>query len=159
MRVKLFLCSDSSAIDIRTNSASAFHILEEAMGMGLPFVIPRISIITIIERDDNEPNVANMTLRLSLNERQIFENPIELTFQGRNVARTIVDVHNIVIPVPGDLLVALNYEGTEMARWAIKIIRFALPGVEVHPIGEPQPNGPPVQAETEPAVEDHAEAH
>ena len=52
--VKLFLCSDSASIDVRTNTISAFHITEQLMTASFPVAIPRISVVTVLNREQSQ---------------------------------------------------------------------------------------------------------
>jgi len=148
MEAILFLCSESAAIDARTNNLSVFHVMEELNAVSFPVLVQRFAVIMLLSRTQDEPQNPALHLRITLGEQNLFEGPLTFSFQQHLRARTVADLFGLVIPAPGDVSVDARVDDQPLAHWTIKVNRVGQLGLNVFP---PMPlHAPP----TEPARRD-----
>ena len=66
MKSKLILCAEGIAVDQQTNNATAYSILEEISAVALPSAYAQFFILSLVERDDDDPEAIDVQLRVSL---------------------------------------------------------------------------------------------
>ena len=140
MRIILFTCAESAAIDQATNRVSIFHVIEEILSPVLPGAWPQMLVVAVGIREDGEPSVFNMTLRVTLTGREqpLLEGPFMIDFQNRPRARALGQIAGLVLPGPGVLRFAIFYGDREMAAWDINVTQIGAPVV----INQPAPVAP-----------------
>ena len=148
MRATLFLCSQSSAVDVRRNTISVFHILEELAAPAFPIVIQALSIVAMLELDENEPADPRVLLRILLGDQQLFEGPFQADFRVRRKARALADFNGLVIPAPGVLNVLLHAGDRDIATWQIICHQIAPPQLDLR--FAPEPGERPAEAHQAP---------
>jgi hypothetical protein len=139
MRSKLFVCASSSALDVRRNSISIFHVLEEVRAPAYPVVISGISVVALLELDETEPINPEIQLRVFLGEQQLFAGPFQANFQVRRMARALADFNAFMVPAPGTLRVVLHSAGQDIVSWNILCEQIAPPQLELHLQSPEQP--------------------
>ena len=118
-RLNLFLCAEGVIVDQRSNSVSVFTILEEVTPQELPIVLTQFVVLAILERDEGDPGKCDCTLALSLNDEGIFEQHMEVDFQGKLRLRQMVHFGGVPIEKPGTLTASLELGGEEIGEWRI----------------------------------------
>jgi hypothetical protein len=103
-----------------------------------PFVIPRLTVLSAIERTPEEPSLFPIELSVKLGDQEIFKGSIALNFAQQHLTRTILDIGGLLISVPGTLNFLLTREDQELASWAVLIERLNAPSMEQLPF----PAGP-----------------
>ena len=133
IKAKLFLCADSAALDARINTISAFHIFEQINGASFPLVVPRISIIALLLREEADSSTSQLQLQVHLGDQQLFVGPVDVNFLQQLTTRTLVEMHGIVVSTPGTLSFVLK-QGTEIiGSWAIIVNQIGQPaGVQMY---------------------------
>ena len=121
--VKLFLCSDSASIDVRTNTISAFHITEQLMTASFPVAIPRISVVTVLNREQSDPEQIRFELEALLGGQQVASGPFPINFGRQLSARGVGEMLGLVLPSPGTLRFVLKNGDAVMASWAISVVQ------------------------------------
>lgn len=136
MKTKFFLCADSTTIDSRTNTISAFHIYEEAQAASYPLVLPRLAILVSIEREPSESNTPPLSLQGNLADLPpLFTVPINVTFSSdKTTARIVADINGLVIPAPGILHLSLLFNGESLATWDVKFNKGEPPVARTVPL-------------------------
>jgi hypothetical protein len=124
LKTKYFLCAESAAADIRKNSVSVFHILENVIAPIFPFVIPRICIVASLERTTDEPSIMSLTLLVKLGEAQLFKGPLALNFAHLLQSRTFFEIGGLPVSASGNLNFHLLRDSEELATWTISIERL-----------------------------------
>lgn len=121
MEVKLLLCADSFAVDLRRGSISAFHILEQINSPAFPVVLPRLSIAILSTRREDEPANVQIQLQIHLGDRQLFAGPVAIDFSQHLFARNIADLQGLVIQAPGTIRVILKNGEVVLSSWTIPV--------------------------------------
>ena len=124
MRVRFVTCAESVSLDARRNALSLFHLIEEMTVPAFPVVIPQLSIVALFERAEDEPELADLTVRIVLNEQEIFRGPIDLRFAGHLRMRWLTDVRGLVIPSPGTLAFIIYAGAQELGAWTISVLNI-----------------------------------
>jgi hypothetical protein len=126
MQARLLTCSESISIDTRRNSVSLFHLLEQFNSPFFPTVVPQMSIFMLIERSSDEPSEPTAgSLRIVLNEQELYRGPIELRFGEHLTAKYVSDVRGLVIPQPGLLRFIVTFgEQHSPQEWSVPIIHI-----------------------------------
>jgi len=139
IEAKLLLCSDSSAIDARINTISAFHIMEQLTAAAFPVALPRIAIIALLTREEADPSQADLQLQIHLGPQQLFTGPMPVDFVQQLSTRAIVELHGLVIPAPGEVRVLIVKEAAVLASWTIKMQQVGEPEMQLHlPVQPPR---------------------
>lgn len=107
IRSSLMFCAEGITRDAETNAISAFTIIEEIAPEGLPLILTRFTVFALLHRDTGDRTVINCTLRISIGNKILFEQPVKANFQDKKRNRTIVSIRGLVIPDFGTLEVSL----------------------------------------------------
>jgi hypothetical protein len=122
MKVKYFLCADSASIDNRLTTLSLFHILDEAIAVSFPFVIPRIVIASSLIREERDQPDPRLQLKIQIGENVIAQAPFRVDFQeNQNTSRSVAEMHNLLIVAPGTLKFILSMADENIAEWSMNI--------------------------------------
>jgi hypothetical protein len=149
MNLRFLTASESTAIDSRTNALSLFNVLEEILSPSFPVLIPKISIIALLERTLDEPTVLeSVTLEIRMDQDLLLTTPMNIDFQGRPRIRAIVEYQGFVVHRPGALTFTVRNADEILGIWRINAGQigpseaqvFAAPqGEPLAPVGTPDP--------------------
>ena len=124
---KLLVCGETIIRDGASNYISIVNLFEDIVPMGYPVFLPRFTILHILERTLEEPEVIHSIVEISINDQQIFSQPLEEGFQGKKRTRSIIQLTGVPINNPGLLKVTVTPENTNPITYTIEL----LPPVEV----------------------------
>lgn len=65
--------------------------------------LPRLTVLTVSERQEDDPTAVDARLRITLSERELFSRPVRIDFQGSLLARAIMAFEGFVLPSAGEL--------------------------------------------------------
>ena len=130
IQTKLFICADSAATDGRYNTVSAFHILEQLNATAFPFAIPRISMIAMFTRENEDPSTFQLQLQIDSGDQRLFDGPMPVNFQQQLSARTVLDMHALVVPSPGALTFTLRNGEAPIGSWTVLIVNAGRPNLQ-----------------------------
>lgn len=133
MEAKLFTCSESAALDARTNTLSLFHLTEELNSPAFPVVVPRLTIVALLVRRENEPERGELQLRIAMGEQELYRGPFQFNFQRHLRSKAIVDLQGLVMLTPGTLRISLYDGDREMGTWPIVVNHVGQPAIQVQP--------------------------
>lgn len=103
----LVLC-EIALIDARTNNLSLINLIEEIQAVGFPVMLSHLCVVAQIEKEAIDTDDQGLfTIRMRLNERQLFTQPVTANFMGRSKSRLVVDISGLPITEPGTLVVQL----------------------------------------------------
>jgi hypothetical protein len=135
MRVLLFAVAESAAIDQGTNRLSLFNLLEEIISPAFTIVFPQLTIATISSREEVEPSLFTLSLRITLGDQQLVESSLSVDFQGRPRARTLGVMSGLMVPRPGNLRLALSEAENELSAWDVMVRHIGEPTIVTQPTG------------------------
>lgn len=131
IQARLFLCSDSASIDARTNTVSAFHIMEQINAASFPVVMPRLSIIAILEREEADPATLQLQLQIYSGDQQLFAGPLPVNFFQQLISRAILELNGLVVPGPRNLNVVLRNGEQVVGSWMIVVNEVGQPRAQL----------------------------
>ena len=138
MRLILFCCSESTAVDTNSQRLSVFNFSDSFQSPTFPVVVPSMSVVAWMEREADEPETLELTTRLLLNKRKIADLPITFRFQDKLRARTIANIGGLIIEAPGILETQLRFGRKKLGTWTILV--------------QPANNPPAIEAQLEAAI-------
>jgi hypothetical protein len=143
MRLVLFACAESAAIDQATNRLSVFHFLEDLSSPTFPTALPSVTAVFILAREEAEADSFNLTLRVTESGRDqpILEGPIFVQFQGRLRSRLLANIAGLPLVAPGRLQFAVFDDQHELARWEVTINQLVQPQITQQPSIPDPPSG------------------
>ena len=118
---RLLLCAEYVLTDRDSNNASVINILEEIAPTVLPIIIPRVAVLCIIERQEEDPEEAEILLRLTLHDQIIFEQQIPIDFLGRQRFRQTVLLGGLPITQPGILDVVVFLDDRVLQTYQVPV--------------------------------------
>ncbi len=131
IRSKLFFCSDSAAVDARTNALSAFHIIEQLNAPSFPVVLPRVSILSYLTREEADPSAIQLQLQIFSGAQQLFDGPLGINFVQQLTTRTVVELNGLLVPAPVDLRFVLLNGDQALDSWTVVVNQVGAPAVQL----------------------------
>lgn len=101
IRSKLCLAAESVVIDRQSNATSFFNLLESMKSEGFPFVLPKISVFILWERESTDPTQYTSNLRISFGTEELVNQIFNIDFQGQLRTRSVLQMAGLLIPRPG----------------------------------------------------------
>lgn len=132
IRSSLMFCADSIIRDSETNTISAFSIIEEIAPEGLPLYLTRFTVFALLHRDTRDRTVIKCTLRISIGDKILFEQPVKVNFQNKKRNRTIVNIRGLVIPDFGTLEISLLLDQNLLNKFETLVHEPRKPKVDTH---------------------------
>ena len=126
MKCRLFLVSESAVIDQNSNNLSVFNMLEQLNAQGFPVIVPRLTVVIALDREEGDEETASLAFWIKQNKSKILEQQIEVDFQGKPRVRQLVNLIGFVITEPGSLVFRLNRDKRKFAEYRIDVV--VLPG-------------------------------
>lgn len=118
---KLCVCAESAVRDAESDSISVFNIIEGYSSDDFPVVIPKLSCVFMVEREDGDPNHLDCSLVFSIDDEEINRSPTSIDFQGKEVARLVAQVRGAMIPRPGTFKACLRMEDGTEGAWTMDV--------------------------------------
>jgi hypothetical protein len=132
MKVLLFVCSQTAIIDQQSNAMSVINIANEMPSPVFPFVIPFLTLSTILSRDQSEiEDPTDVQIKMHLQGKLVMEANMAVKFQGRLGLKHIATLQGIVIGEPGDLVLSIHQGEIELATWTSVIMHIGSPAISV----------------------------
>ena len=123
--MRTFLVSDLAAVDKRTNTLSIFNIIGELNAESFPVIVPRLTVVMVFERKENEEEKQGVVLRIKQLGHKLFEAQITLDFQGKLVARSIVEIRALMVERSEPLVFQLLRNGRQIATYPVLLLAKA----------------------------------
>jgi len=120
INIDLFVCAEGVSIDQRTNNLSIFSIFKEIVSVGFPFIFPRLTVVTMLQRDAEDPD-PQAELRIAHDGKEIFMGPIPVKFQNKPVTRFLFEVGGLALPNPGELEFQIYLDGKKQATYDVMV--------------------------------------
>ena len=130
IRPRLLLCAEGVVRDAQTNTISVFNILEQLRFPSFPAAFPRFWVLSVLERDDDDPEEITTTLRIAIGEQIILEHNLDVSFQGQKRTRNIVAFGALPLPQPGVLNVSVSLDDRLLHQYEIEVLALLKPTIE-----------------------------
>ena len=106
---------------------SIFNIVEVFASPGFPLFVPKIVVVSFLEKDDNDPKEIDLTLTIKNNTTELITIPTHVNFQDKNRNRVINTIASLLINNPGFLEFILSNNGQILNSYKILINPTGLP--------------------------------
>jgi len=133
VKVKLLLCAETFINDRNTNNFSAINIVDKFGVIAFPGFIPKLSILSVFTKEQEDPDVINFRLKAKIANAEILDNPVTAEFQKSTSAQILLVVGGIVISQPGQLIIQLLREENVLASYEIDVTT-AIPLQEINTV-------------------------
>ncbi len=120
-KVKLLLCAEGVVIDQKSNNVSIFNILEQINVEMLPAIIPKMVILSVLEKDESDDIEWKGEYSISIDGKEMGRKLLKHNFRGFLRSRNIMVVAGLPLPKPGTLEIALLKEEKKLASYTIEI--------------------------------------
>src|SRR5262245_28088704 len=118
----LVLVAETILLDQQTNAVSAINLIEEFSSPGYPLLVPRLSILSTLERDSLEDQGAVAQVDVLLGDTSIFHQEADISFnEGSLVSRLIFRFEGFVIQQAGTLRVRVAVGETSAESVSIRV--------------------------------------
>jgi len=107
IKSSLMLCAEGIIRDAETNNISVFKIFENIIPEGLPLFFPRFMVLVFLDREDKDPSEIKCTLRIKLNQENLVEKVVSISFQNKKRNRIIANIGGLPIEKQGTLETSL----------------------------------------------------
>ncbi len=125
LRTQIAICTKRAIQDSQENMLSLVDVIEEINSPAFPFIIPRLSVVWVLEREANDPPTAAGSIVFFNGTQQLNEFPLEIDFQQSNRTRAIFVIAGVAIQQPGTLRISFRLNGTEQSSYAFPVIAQA----------------------------------
>ncbi len=105
---RFMLCSEGLVLDETTKNATIFNLFDTITPETFPTVIPRIVVMSNVQRDRDEPDVIDLRLRVKLGDALLWEFPVAVGFQDKLRSNIVITLAGILLTGPGQLLFTLE---------------------------------------------------
>lgn len=129
MRLLLTTCADSGSIDTTTNRLSIFNVIEEIQSALFPSTLPSLSLILALEKNKDESDDVSLTLIGTLNSADLFNFPLEASFDGKKRLRVIANLQGIPLDAPGRLIISVKDKNKSLGIWPIEVLSVGTPTI------------------------------
>jgi hypothetical protein len=124
MKCIMNCCAESVIIDQRSNSVSIINVIEGIQVPAFPVFIPKIHVISLLERENEEPIKCDFQVLVKNNNQILIDMKTEINFLNKMKSRHLVEVAGIAIPAPGEVTFFLNYKGKEICSYSIQVLQI-----------------------------------
>jgi hypothetical protein len=127
IRHKIILCAQGVVVDKKSNNISIFNIIDEISPRSFPAIVARLTILSVLERDADDPNEFDSRLHIAIGDRTILDQIIHYSFENTLRTRNIIEFGGMPLPQPGLLTVTIFKDDTRLQEYQIQIIEPAQP--------------------------------
>lgn len=115
------LCAEKVLVDARSNSVSIVGLLEEIAFQGQLVLVPALSCLFLLTRDESDSDECDLRVVVKLNNEILFQAPVHANFQGKRVNRLVADIAGVPVTAPGALMFEIVHDSTVLGAWEIKV--------------------------------------
>ena len=121
LRTRISICAKRVIQDSQENSLSLIDVIEEINSPAFPFIIPRLSIVWVLERDTGDQETTTGSVVFLNGGRQLNEFPVDIQFQSSNTTRAILVIGGVAIEEPGRIKISFRLNGTEQSTYEFQV--------------------------------------
>lgn len=108
-------------VDAKTHQISIIDLYEKLQASGFPVVIPKLTLLFYVSREDADPETCRPMLTCTCADEVIFSTVLNVDFKGTDVTRVIVALDNFSIPKPGKLAAHLRLGEQDWGRLELDV--------------------------------------
>lgn len=101
LKTRYALCASRVIRDAEENRISAIDLLEDIAVAAFPIVIPRLSLVISVSREDGDAETYEGSISIRMNDEVLMTTPLQIDFQGGVATRATVVIGGLQLPAPG----------------------------------------------------------
>ena len=119
---KVLLVADRAIRDNETGNLSIINIIEDITAESFPILIPRLTIVAFIHKEQDDNSKPNLRFKLLNNETSIGDHSIKVDFREKNRTKAIIQLGTVPIREPGIAhFILTDAEGNEIDKYSINL--------------------------------------
>ncbi len=122
----LGIAANRIIIDAKTNQVSIIDVFEGIGAQSFPVVIPRLSFMFHLQRDDSDDESKELVLKYYVDENAAMNFPVNVDFQNKLTTRAVIEFEGFMIPSAGVLSVLLLDGDSELAKLLFNIDKLEI---------------------------------
>lgn len=123
---RLLVCAQGVIRDADTNQCTIVNVIEQVVLPQLPFVLPSLCMFALLERGVQDPTSFNCSLRVRINDKEMFGREVQVVFGTALRSRVIVYLEELALEA-GVMQCRFVHGLTMIGTWEIPILRSASP--------------------------------
>ena len=104
-----------------TNTVSLISLIEQLHSPAFPLFLHKVGALISLLREEGDPDNVQLTMRMLIDDREVFRNNVQVGFQGRRQTRAIFRFNGIIIPNPGHGRIEFRIEERVVGSWPFEI--------------------------------------
>lgn len=132
MIVRYIMCAELASVDVFSNKISMFNIIEEINSPSFPVSVPSLAVIVGASKQENDPREINSRVIFEINGERIASYEMSFAFEDVESARAIGSVQGFFIPAPGQLVMRIETDAGELARWTVPCRQVGQPELRLN---------------------------
>jgi hypothetical protein len=126
-KITLAASADRIILDKLTNQVSIIDVCEGFKFQSFPVVIPSLSAIFYLQREEDDPDSTELTLRCEVGDTETLSTALRADFEQGLATKTIVNFEGFLFPKPGVLRIIALSDGKELASVDLPVDQLDLP--------------------------------
>jgi hypothetical protein len=118
---RLMLCAEAVIRDGDTNSISVFNILERITPEIIPFIMSKIVVLIVLEREEKDQPKVSAQLTVGMNGIDLLNLPMQLDFQNNKQTRTILTLREVKLSQAGNTELSFYVNNVLVNSYSIQI--------------------------------------
>lgn len=119
--VRLMVACQQVIVDTFSNAVSVIGVLDSLTLASVPTVIPRLMVLVVLERRDEDDDIFSANISVRLNGIVLGSSLGSVKFAGLHMARIVVDLGNLVVSAPGELRFCLESNAKSLGEYVVAV--------------------------------------
>lgn len=119
MKAVYCIAAEGVVTDAATNIVSLHSLCEEFVTNMFPTNMPKVALCVTVEKEKGDKALHQGVLKVYNNSTSLGEFPIQIDFQDKDRARTIVYIQGLVVPEPGRVKFSVRMKEKEICKWEV----------------------------------------
>ena len=101
IKSKLLLMAEGVTTDIASKKNSVFNIIDNFKVNGFPFLMQKVDILAITEREESDDNIQDLKVRIKIEDEQLAEFSGKIEYKDKFTNKLTVNILGLAVPSPG----------------------------------------------------------
>jgi hypothetical protein len=128
MRAKIAVPAEYVLFDAETSSTTLVNVLEGLKAL-TPFVFPRLAFWVALEREMSDSPTVSLKFRLSLNDKDLLLNPVDVKFlENHSITNLVFNLNGLTLSSHGTIAFRLlNNDGSNIVEYFLLVEPLPVP--------------------------------
>jgi hypothetical protein len=119
MKFKFIVISESSSVDKGSGNLSIFNIIESIKGPSFPILIPKMTVSSIIEFEEQDKSEHILTLEIKQKNEDSLISQVPLKGNKNKTAKVGIKVNGYIVKEPGAIEILLKCDDEKYIKTTI----------------------------------------